>query len=307
MIFDEKETRNARELIHLALAEDLGAGGDVTSRALIPADQTGRVQIVARAPGVLAGMPVALMVFNEVDKDVVFEQRSSDGTSLAAGTVVADISGRVQSLLRGERTCLNFLTHLSGVATLTRRYVDAVAGTKAAIYDTRKTLPGWRALQKYAVSAGGGCNHRMGLHDMVLIKDNHLAAWRAAATDRSVAAAVHAARERSDAMVDQPIEVEVEVDTLEQLADALAGEPDIVLLDNMAPDQLRQAVALRNERAPGIKLEASGGVSLATVAAIAATGVERISVGALTHSAPALDLAFDWKSSVVMAGISTPM
>jgi nicotinate-nucleotide pyrophosphorylase (carboxylating) len=293
--FGERERKVARELVWMALEEDLGPTGDVTSRALIPPDQSGAVQIVARAAGVLAGLPVALMVFNEVDRNLVFEPHSSDGATVAGGAVIADVSGRVQSLLRGERTCLNFLTHLSGVATLTRRYVDAVAGTKASIYDTRKTLPGWRALEKYAVRAGGGRNHRMGLNDMVLIKDNHLAAWRAAATDRSVAAAVRAARERSDAMVDQPIAVEVEVDTLEQLADAIAGEPDIVLHDNMTPEQLRQAVVLRDQRAPGIELEASGGVSLATVAAIAATDVERISVGALTHSAPALDLAFDWK------------
>ncbi len=295
MYFGERERKVARELVWMALEEDLGPGGDVTTRALIPPDQTGAVQIVARAAGVLAGLPVARMVFDEVDDNVIFDLRAGDGDTLAAGQTIAEISGRLQSLLKGERTCLNFLTHLSGVATLTRRYVDAVAGTKAAIYDTRKTLPGWRALEKYAVVAGGGRNHRMGLNDMVLIKDNHLAAWRAAATDRSVAAAVRAARERSDAMVDQPIEVEVEVDTLEQLADALAGEPDVVLLDNMTPDQLRQAVALRNERAPDVKLEASGGVTLATIAAIAATGVERISVGAITHSAPALDLAFDWK------------
>ncbi|MGE5192684.1 MAG: carboxylating nicotinate-nucleotide diphosphorylase, partial [Deltaproteobacteria bacterium] len=214
-----------------------------------------------------------------------------DGDRIGPAQVMAEISGRLQSLLIGERTCLNFLTHLSGVATLTRRYVDAVAGTKAGIYDTRKTLPGWRALQKYAVRAGGGHNHRQGLDDMVLIKDNHLAGWRAAGTERSIAAAVRTARERAPAR----IMIEVEVDTLEQLADALAGQPDIVLLDNMTPDQLRQAVALRHERAPGVELEASGGVSLATVAAIAATGVERISVGALTHSAPALDLACDWK------------
>ena len=294
MDFGETQQKVARELIGMALEEDLGPGGDVTSRSLIPAEQTGRVRIVARAPGVLAGLPVALMVLDEVDKEVVFEPHCGDGSSLAPGTLVAEIAGRAQSLLRAERTCLNFLTHLSGVATLTRRYVEAVAGTRAGIYDTRKTLPGWRALEKYAVRAGGGRNHRMGLHDMVLIKDNHLAAWRAAATDRSIAAAVRAARERSDAMVDAPIEVEVEVDTLEQLADALAGRPDTVLLDNMTPDQLREAVALRNERAPEVELEASGGVSLATVAAIAAAGVERISVGALTHSAPALDLAFDW-------------
>jgi nicotinate-nucleotide pyrophosphorylase (carboxylating) len=197
-------------------------------------------------------------------------------------------------LLTGERTCLNFLTHLSGVATLTRRYVDAVAGTRAGIYDTRKTLPGWRALQKYAVAAGGGRNHRMGLDDMILIKDNHLAAWKAAAPDRRIAAAVRAARQWSTTQAKSPLPIEVEIDTLAQIEDALAGEPDMVLLDNMTLKDMRQAVALRDARAPDVELEASGGVSLANVAAIAATGVERISVGGLTHSSPALDLAFDW-------------
>ncbi len=218
-----------------------------------------------------------------------------DGELVAVGTVVAEISGKVPSLLTGERTCLNFLTQLSGVATLTRDYVYAITGTKAAIYDTRKTLPGWRALQKYAVTAGGGRNHRMGLSDMALIKDNHLAGWLAAVADKSVAAAIRATRERIGPMTKYPVPVEVEVDTIEQLVDALAGKPDIVLLDNMTLADLQRAVAIRNEQAPGVELEASGGVTLATVAAIAATGVERISVGALTHSAPALDLAFDWK------------
>jgi len=295
MEFGELERNAARELIRLALAEDLGSRGDVTTRALISTNQTGAVQIVARTAGVLAGLPVALMVFNEVDPTVAFCPRARDGDVLEAGAVVAEISGKVQSLLAAERTCLNFLTHLSGVATLTHRYVEAVAGTNAGIYDTRKTLPGWRALQKYAVRTGGGRNHRLGLFDMVLIKDNHLAGWRAAATDASVAAAVQTARGRVETNTGAELPVEVEVDTLAQLADALTGKPDIVLLDNMTPDQLREAVTLRNQNAPGVELEASGGVSLATVKAIAATGVERISIGALTHSAPALDLAFDWK------------
>src|SRR5262245_6345799 len=291
MEFTEEESSRARELIATALDEDLGEFGDVTTRALIPGDQTGAVKIVARTAGVIAGLPAAAMVFSAIDRTIAFAPCIRDGDAIAAGTLVAAIYGTVQSLLTGERTCLNFLNHLSGVATLTRHYVDAIEGTRAAIYDTRKTLPGWRALQKYAVRAGGGRNHRQGLADMVLIKDNHLAAWRAAASDRNIAAAVRAARSAAPA----GMKIEVEVDSLEQLADALAGKPDIVLLDNMTLDQLRQAVALRNQRAPGLELEASGGVSLETVAAIAATGVERISIGALTHSAPALDLAFDWK------------
>jgi nicotinate-nucleotide pyrophosphorylase (carboxylating) len=291
MYFGERERKAAGQLISMALEEDLGQVGDITTRALIPDDQTGSVEIVARESGILAGLSVALMVFDAIDQSVVLAPHAGDGDRLAAGQVVADLSGSLQSLLVGERLCLNFLTHLSGVATLTKRYVDAVAGLRADIYDTRKTLPGWRALQKYAVTAGGGKNHRMGLYDMILIKDNHLAGWQAAGGNRPIASAVKAAQARAPAGID----VEVEVDTLEQLADALAGEPDFVLLDNMTLEQLRQAVAIRNERAPATELEASGGVSLATVAAIAATGVERISVGALTHSPPALDLAFDWK------------
>jgi nicotinate-nucleotide pyrophosphorylase (carboxylating) len=293
--FGALQAKVARELIRMGLEEDLGPGGDVTTQALIPEGQSGSVQIVARESGVLAGLPVAQMVFVEVDQAVVFTSRVQDGDSLIAGQVVAELSGSLRSLLTGERTCLNFLTHLSGIATLTRRYVAAIAGTRAGIYDTRKTLPGWRALEKYAVAAGGGRNHRMGLNDMILIKDNHLAGWLAAGPDRGIAAAIRAARDLTTQHASSPLQIEVEVDTLAQLVDALAAEPDMVLLDNMALDELRQAVALRDARAPDVDLEASGGVSLATVAAIAATGVERISVGALTHSAPALDLAFDWK------------
>lgn len=295
MHFGPLQAKVARELVWMGLEEDLGPGGDVTTQALIPVGQTGSVQIVARSPGVLAGLPVALMVFAEVDQTVVFTPLARDGDSLVKGQIIAEISGSLRSLLTGERTCLNFLTHLSGIATLTRRYVDTIAGTRAGIYDTRKTLPGWRALQKYAVAAGGGRNHRMGLFDMILIKDNHLAGWLAAGTGRGIAAAIRAASEWEMQHAKSPLQIEVEVDTLAQLEDALAGEPDMVLLDNMTLDEMRQAVALRDRRAPNVELEASGGVSLATVAAIAATGVERISVGALTHSAPALDLAFDWK------------
>ena len=304
MHFRETQAKAARELVRMGLAEDLGpsgdAEGDVTTQALIPQDQTGSVQIVARAPGVLAGLPVALMVFTEVDPSIEFASLAHDGDLLVAGQVIAELSGNLRSLLTGERTCLNFLTHLSGVATFTRRYVDAVAGTRAGIYDTRKTLPGWRVLQKYAVAAGGGRNHRMGLNDMILIKDNHLAGWLAAAPDRGIAAAVRAAREWKMKHAGSPLRIEIEVDTLAQLADALAGEPDMVLLDNMTLAELRQAVSLRNARAPDVELEASGGVSLAIVAAIAATGVERISVGALTHSAPALDLAFDQRKCFLL-------
>ena len=279
----------AAELIRLALREDLGDLGDVTTNSLIPPTQQAQVQIVARSPGVLAGIAVGEMVFQEVDRSVQFIPRCRDGELLTAGQIVADLAGCLRSLLIGERTCLNFLTHLSGVATTTRRFAEAVTGTRAAVFDTRKTLPGWRLLEKQAVVAGGGKNHRIGLYDQVLIKDNHLAGWLSQA-GRSIADAVHEARRRNPG-----IRIEVEVDTLEQFVDALAGAPDIVLLDNMTLDELRHAVDIRNSQAPAVELEASGGVSLATVGEIARTGVERISVGALTHSPPALDLAFDWK------------
>lgn len=289
--YSSPEQSAAEALIRLALAEDLGTAGDITTRALIGERETATVRIVARQPGVLAGLPVARQVFEVLDPTVEWSNAFADGASLDAGTTVAELTGSLRSLLTGERTALNFLTHLSGIATLTRQYVAAVAGTPAGIYDTRKTLPGWRILEKYAVRAGGGRNHRVGLYDMVLIKDNHLAGWKASGAMHSVAEAVRQAREA----VRGEVPVEVEVDTLDQLRDALAGAPDIVLLDNMDCEMLRQAVAIRDRAAPEVELEASGGVTLATVAAIARTGVERISVGALTHSAVALDLAFDWK------------
>jgi nicotinate-nucleotide pyrophosphorylase (carboxylating) len=278
-------------LISLALAEDLSSAGDLTCAALIQPDEQAEVQVIARREGVVAGSPVGRMVFARLDASVHWETHLADGARVSPGSVVATVSGPLGSLLTGERTMLNFLTHLSGIATLTRRFVDAVQGTRAEILDTRKTLPGWRLLEKYAVRCGGGTNHRMGLYDGILIKDNHLAAWT---ESDSIAAAVEAARRHSPT----GISIEVEVDTLEQLSDALRGRPDIVLLDNMNAAMLRQAVNTRDHTAPRVLLEASGGVSLETIAAIAQTGVERISVGGLTHSAPALDLAFDWKSRI---------
>ena len=291
--FDNPARDCAARLIALALEEDLRGGADLTSTALIDPGARGTVQIVARRAGVLAGLPVAEMVFQAVDAQVQIASRLRDGAALSPGAVVADVSGPIRSLLTGERTALNFLTHLSGMATLTRRFVDAVAGTQATILDTRKTLPGWRALEKYAVRCGGGTNHRMGLYDGVLIKDNHVAAWCGSDRTHTLAEAVRQARDKSPAGVS----IEIEVDSIDQLADALQGEPDIVLLDNMPPAMLREAVSLRDRAAPGVPLEASGGVSLETVRSIAETGIERISVGLLTHSAPALDLAFDWATT----------
>jgi nicotinate-nucleotide pyrophosphorylase (carboxylating) len=286
-MFAAAEQSAAETLIGLALAEDLGDRGDLTCQALIAPDDQAAVCVVARQPGVLAGEPVGRLVMRHVDPSIQWEAKTHDGEQVDRGTIIAEVEGPLFQLLVAERTMLNFLTHLSGIATMTRKFVDAVAGTKAKILDTRKTLPGWRLLQKYAVRCGGGTNHRLGLYDGVLIKDNHLAAWT---QSRTIAAAVEAARNRWPTV---PIEVEVE--SLAQLQDALAGSPAIVLLDNMSPATIAEAVELRNRRAPGVQLEASGGVNLSNIAEIARTGVDRISIGALTHSAPALDLAFDWK------------
>ena len=287
--FGTSEQSAAETLIALALAEDLSSVGDLTCAALIREDEQAAVQVVARRDGILAGSPIGRRVFARLDPSVRWKTHQRDGDRVMPGMAVATVIGPLRSLLIGERTMLNFMTHLSGIATLTRRFVDAVRGTRAEILDTRKTLPGWRLLEKYAVRCGGGTNHRMGLYDGVLIKDNHLAAWT---ESDSIAAAVEAARQRSP----EGVSIEVEVDTLDQLSDALRGGPDIVLLDNMDVAALRQAVNMRDHTSPRVLLEASGGVTLETVAAIAQTGVERISVGGLTHSAPALDLAFDWKS-----------
>ncbi len=289
--FGAAEGLAARGLIDAALQEDLGEAGDVTSNALIPGDAISRLAIVARRPGVIAGLPIAGLVFERMGVDVDVAVQRADGSEVEGGTTIATLDGPTRALLTGERTVLNFLTHLSGVATLTRQFVDAVAGTRAEILDTRKTIPGWRVLQKYAVRCGGGANHRIGLFDAVLIKDNHLAAWREAEPGGgSLAGAVRHVRSVTPAGTP----VEIEVDSLAQLQDVLEAAPEIVLLDNMSPELMREAVALRDRMSPRTQLEASGGVSLATVRSIAETGVERISIGALTHSAPALDIAFDW-------------
>lgn len=292
--FDERERSAASPLIQMAFAEDLKDRGDLTCQALIPEDARAEVLVVARQEGVLAGGPVAELVFAQLDREVVFRQDVPDGSTLSPGTRVATVSGRLRSLLTGERTALNFLTHLSGIATLTKRFVDAVKPNPVQILDTRKTHPGWRVLEKYAVRAGGGTNHRMGLYDGCLIKDNHLAGWAAESDSPSIAEAIRQAR----GQLGEGVPVEVEVDTLDQLRDALEAKPDIVLLDNMSPAELREAVAIREQLQPGVLLEASGGITFQTVGEIAKTGVERISIGALTHSAPACDLAFDWSATI---------
>lgn len=292
--FDEREQQAAAPLIDLALKEDLNQAGDLTCQTLIPETAQAEVWVTARQDGVLAGGPVARRVFASLDPGVSWQTETPDGARLTAGTCVAKVSGPLRSLLTGERTALNFLTHLSGIATRTRQFVDAVQPEKVDILDTRKTHPGWRVLEKYAVRAGGGKNHRMGLFDGCLIKDNHLAAWNALSQSSKNEAPIAEAIRQARARLQSGLPVEVEVDTLDQLRDALAGKPEIVLLDNMTLSQLKEAVALRNANQPKVLLEASGGITLETVAEIARTGVERISIGALTHSAPACDIAFDW-------------
>ena len=275
----------AQTLVDLALSEDLGTVGDRTTLALIPESQTGTATFVARTPGVIAGLSIAGLVIREVDAKLKTVINIADGSTLARGTIIGTVSGPLRSILIAERTALNFLQRLSGVATLTRKFVDAVAGTQAVILDTRKTTPGWRLLEKYAVRCGGGVNHRIGLYDAILIKDNHIAG-----VGGDVVEAVNCARSYPG---NAGLPVEIEVDSLAQLEQVLTATPEIVLLDNMSTDLMRQAVIIRDRLAPATKLEASGGVNLATVRGIAETGVDRISVGAITHSAPALDIALD--------------
>jgi nicotinate-nucleotide pyrophosphorylase (carboxylating) len=269
------------------LDEDLSWGPDVTTEATLGADATGTADVVARKPGCLAGVPVAAAVMHtlaarqgvEVSTTLV----ASDGDRVAPGDLVLTVTGPLRCLLTAERSMLNLLGQLSGVATATAAWADALAGTGARVRDTRKTVPGLRVLQKYAVRCGGGVNHRMGLGDAALIKDNHVAAAG------SVAAAFRAVRERAP-----EVPVEVEVDRLDQVAEAIEAGADLILLDNMTPAELRQAVALT--KPAGVRTEASGGLTLADAAAVGATGVDYIAVGALTHSAPVLDLGFDLRS-----------
>ena len=284
------EAEAADTLIGLALAEDLGGSIDLTAEATIPADALGGARFVSREAGIVSGLPVVARLAERCGLGNGFVSLVVDGTTVEPGTTIARVSGPMRAILGFERTALNILQHLSGIATLTGRFVEEVAGTPGVVLDTRKTLPGWRLLEKYAVRCGGGKNHRMGLHDAVLIKDNHLA-WLAREAD-PIGVAVARARASSP----EGTVVEVEVDTFDQLHRALACTPEIVLVDNFGPDSLREAVRLRDEVAPEVLLEASGGVNLDTVRALAETGVDRISVGALTHSARALDIGLDFET-----------
>ncbi len=286
-------------IVRAAVMEDLERQQDWTTVSLVPREATGLAAMVARQPGVVAGMPAVRLALAEMDRRIEMTVALADGTATAAGTTLCTLAGPARTLLTAERIALNFVSRLSGIATLTRRYVDAIAGTKARIYDTRKTTPGWRRLDKYAVRCGGGFNHRLGLFDAVLIKDNHLMFGNeaAGAGHFTPGEAVRRARQfAAEHLADRPAPmiVEVEVDTLDQLRQVLGERPDIVLLDNMTPADLRAAVAIRDAAAPQVELEASGGVRLESVGEIARTGIERISAGAPTHSATWLDVGLDW-------------
>jgi nicotinate-nucleotide pyrophosphorylase (carboxylating) len=270
-------TDTVERVVLAALAEDIGAG-DVTTEATVAPDAIGTAELLVKEAGVVCGLRVAETAFRALDSEIRFEAFASDGDPVEPPAVVARLTGSERAILTAERVALNFLGRLSGIATLTRRYVEAVEGTGAAVLDTRKTTPGLRALEKDAVAAGGGRNHRFGLDDAVLIKDNHLRA------SGSIAAAVALVRAATD------LSVEVECETLVQVAEALDAGVDAILLDNMSLEELRAAVALVDGRA---RLEASGGVSLETIRAIAETGVDEISVGALTHSARSLDVSLE--------------
>ncbi len=313
-VWDDQLRHDWQAILRLAIREDLGEAGDWTTMALVPEDAPGRAAVVARQPGVVAGLPAVEMTLREIEPRLRWSPQTDDGRPVGPGDRIGLIEGPARGLLTAERLLLNLLGRLGGIATLTRRYVEAVTGTKAKIYDTRKTTPGWRRLEKYAVRCGGGWNHRSGLFEAVLIKDNHLAlgaGWhgdsppQAAGAGRYTPAEAVARARRfvaehagepagSDMPAGSEMIVEIEVDTLEQLDAVLPAGPYLVLLDNMSPAELRQAVARRDASRAAIELEASGGVNLQTVAQIAASGVDRISVGALTHSAACLDLGLDW-------------
>ncbi len=269
------------EAVLRELAEDFGRAGDVTLTATVPADLRGRAVVMAREAGTIAGLPLAAAAFRALDPAVTLTAHKRDGDAVAAKTVLMTVEGNARGLLGAERTALNFLGHLSGIATATAAFVRVIAGTRARICCTRKTTPGLRALQKYAVRCGGGFNHRFGLDDAILIKDNHIA----------VAGGIAAVLGRARAAAGHLVKIEIEVDTLEQLRTVLAtGLADVVLLDNMAPATLAEAVGLVAGR---LVTEASGGITLATAAAVAATGVDYLSSGAITHSSVSLDIGLD--------------
>ena len=283
-----------RQLIRLGIREDLRHEHDWTTLAVIPADATGKASVVARDTGVIAGLKTIDVILDETNVAGSCSIQCADGQTVTPGQAIVVIEASARELLTIERLILNFIGRLSGIATLTAQYVSHVEG-RCRVYDTRKTTPGWRRLEKYAVRCGGGMNHRIGLHDAIMIKDNHLAISNSASVDLTMRQAIEMARNTAASIErDQDVIVEVEVDTLEQLTDVIPAEPDIVLLDNMTVEELQQAVAMIRDTNSGIELEASGGVTLETIGKISQSGVDRISVGALTHSAVNFDVGLDW-------------
>jgi nicotinate-nucleotide pyrophosphorylase (carboxylating) len=300
--FDEATRADCVVLIDQALAEDLNGTVDCTSWSVVPEKVTGSAKFVSRADGVACGLQICELVLERAAQKLDLECHLNDGDPVKKGDALATIRGAARKILLVERTCLNFMCRLSGISSLTSQFVQQALGTRAKVYDTRKTMPGWRRLEKYAVKCGGGENHRMGLYDAVMIKDNHLAMFSRVVdhAENTIPVAVGKARhwitENAENLPNgKKTVLQIEVDTLEQYRIALTCDPDIVLLDNMSTDQLCEAVEIRKEAGkPNILLEASGGVNLKTIGAIAKTGVERISVGALTHSARNFDIGLDW-------------
>lgn len=297
VVWNEQLEDDCRQLIRLAVREDIDRFCDWTTASLVPAESTAKANIVSRESGVISGLRVAELVIREMQAKIQLTSHKVDGDAVSPQTIVATLDGASRDILTAERILLNFMGRLSGIATLTSQFVEKVSGTKARIYDTRKTTPGWRRLEKYAVTTGGGVNHRTGLFAAVMIKDNHLAL----SEDRGLTPAD--AVKRAKAFLSETAEeskllrdmiVEIEVDSFEQLCEVLPAKPDIVLLDNMSCQQLCSCVEYRDQHAVGVELEASGGVNLGTVQAIAETGVDRISVGAITHSAVNFDVGLDW-------------
>ncbi|XZE21173.1 carboxylating nicotinate-nucleotide diphosphorylase [Pirellulaceae bacterium SH449] len=285
-------------LTRLAIREDLDRGMDLTTMAIVPEGVSGQADIVARVAGIAAGTGLIEAILSEFECTVKCELHVEDGEPFEAKQTLATLRGEARDLLTCERTVLNFLGRLCGIATLTALFAEKVVGTRAQVFDTRKTTPGWRRVEKYAVLCGGGANHRMGLFDAILIKDNHLASR--AVSDSVVMDAGDAVRQAKNFLrglpeSENPQFIEIEIDSPGQLASAIEAGPDIVLLDNMSCDQLMECVAIRDRMNPAVELEASGGVNLESIASIAKTGLERISVGALTHSAVNLDLGLDWR------------
>ncbi len=298
---DHDTTQDALKLIAMAIAEDLEGRVDCTTWATIPETARGSAKFVSREQGVICGLEIAKLVVAHHGPNVELQTLVEDGDTIEPQQAVAQISGASREILTLERTCLNFLGRLSGVATLTRRFVTKTEGTKAKVLDTRKTTPAWRRLEKYAVVCGGGVNHRMGLFDAILIKDNHIAMCGelVGSQKRSITEILKIANEwvdqhQSELPHGKDTIIQLEVDHIEQLREALNCSVDIILLDNMSNEQLSECVALRDQLAPKVLLEASGGVNLDTIAGISKTGVDRISVGALTHSAVNFDIGLDW-------------